>query len=85
MRFTASFHLVKRTLPERDWLFSGNRQSLAILPFYSPPSPISGPIESHHDPGEPLGNFYFCDEGRWSEEIMAWGREHSLLIEPDEE
>ena len=66
--------------PERDWLLTSNRNTTATC---SPPEPISGPIEGHHDPDLLLS--HFRDEKSWSEEIKAWGKNHSLFTEADEE
>jgi len=67
----------KRTTPERDWLYEKNESTLTFF-RPTPPGPISGPIEGHHEPDEPLSEY--LDERRWSDEIMAWSKDHSLEL-----
>jgi hypothetical protein len=74
---------MKNSKPERDWLFSLHSQNAFATRTMTPPGPISGPIEEHHDPDLLLS--HYRDEASWSEEITAWSRGHSLLIEEDEE
>jgi len=68
---------------ERDWLFELQSDHAFTTAVPSPPGPISGEIEEHHDPDSLLSNYR--DEARWSAAIAAWGRDHSLLIDADEE
>lgn len=74
---------MKNTTHERDWLFSLHPENSFTSRLMAPPGPISGPIEEHHDPDLLLS--HYRDEARWSEEITAWSRGHTLLIEADEE
>ena len=60
---------MKRNTPKREWLFARTGCKA------SPPGPISGPIDAHHEPDEPLSGFR--DEQRWSEEIVAWTEAHA--------
>ena len=60
---------MKSNTSNRDWLFV--RTGCKV----SPPGPISGPIEAHQEPDEPLSGFR--DEQRWSEEIVAWSKAHA--------
>lgn len=70
-------------IPEHDWLLFGNRKAFDADFLNSPPEPISGPIEKRHNPNLLLSRY--SNEWNWSEEIAAWGRDHSLFIEADEE
>lgn len=83
MKFTASLPLMRNSKPERDWLFSLHSQNAFTTRPMTPPEPISGPIEGHHDPHLLLS--HFRDEKSWSEEIETWGRNHPLFTETDEE
>jgi hypothetical protein len=65
----------KRKTPERDWLYAHTGGSNSLN---TPPGPISGPIEGHHEPDEPLSDYR--DERRWSEEITAWSKDHALEL-----
>lgn len=67
----------KSTTPECDWLYG---QTDAPIPFCraTPPGPISGTIEGHHEPDEPLSDYR--DERRWSDEIIAWSKDHALEL-----
>ena len=73
-----------RKTPERDWLYAqaGNSERVVSCCHPAPPGPISGPIESHHEPDEPLSDYR--DERRWSDEIIAWSKDHAqeLSLEP---
>jgi hypothetical protein len=60
---------MKRKTPHRDWLYAKTNYKVV------PPGPISGPIESHHDPEVPLSGFR--NEQCWSEEIVAWSKAHA--------
>jgi hypothetical protein len=74
----------KRKTPERDWLYAhiaGIENGTAHC-HPTPPGPISGPIEAHHEPNESLSDYR--DERRWSDEIIAWSKDHAneLNLEP---
>jgi len=65
----------KRTTPERDWLYGQNDSAITFC-RPTPPDPISGPLEGPHEPDEQLSDY--LDERRWSDEIVAWSKEHAL-------
>jgi len=67
----------KSTTPERDWLY-GQTDTPITFCRPTPPGPISGAIEEHHEPDEPLSDYR--DERRWSDEIIAWSKDHALEL-----
>ena len=67
----------KSTTPERDWLYGKNGGTIAFCQPM-PPEPISGPLEVHHEPDEPLSDYR--DEARWSNDIIAWSKDHALQL-----
>jgi hypothetical protein len=74
---------MKNTTTERDWLLFPMGHGKRFCCISEPPKPISDPVEPRHDPDSLLAEYR--DESRWSAEIAAWGRNHSLFLEADEE
>lgn len=60
-----------------EWL-SGQSGATPTFCRPTPPEPISGAIEGHHEPDEPLSDYR--DERRWSDEIIAWSKDHALEL-----
>jgi hypothetical protein len=71
-----------KTTPS-DWLTKRIGADGGTCCISDPPQPISGPIESHHDPDLLLSSFR--DEKRWSAGILAWVKKHPFVSPPSEE
>lgn len=74
---------MKNTTTERDWLLFPMSHNKRFCCISEPPGPISDPVEPRHEHDSLLTDY--GDESRWSAEIAAWGRNHSLFPEADEE
>ena len=69
---------MKHKTPQQDWLHLTAAFNISTSTIYSPPGPISDPLEPKHYPDSPLAEY--ADEESWSESITRWSREHSLGV-----
>lgn len=60
----------------QDWLHFSAAFNISTSIIYTPPGPISAPLEPKHNPDSLLSEY--SDEEAWSESITRWSREHPL-------
>jgi hypothetical protein len=71
-------HTANHKAPRQDWLHFSAAFNISTSTIYSPPGPISDPLEPKHDPDSLLSEY--SDEEAWSESITRWSREHPLGV-----
>ena len=64
--------------PRQDWLHLSAAFNISTSTIYSPPGPISDPLEPKHAPDSLLSEY--ADEESWSESITKWSLEHPLGV-----